>query len=114
MFGWTLGKCRPWLLSRRKHENAVFAFLRIQSLVVVEAGGTSLYGRAPRSFEPPGGNQDAASEEMPELTEAWPDYRLRLRAYIARRVGDRDAVDDLLHDVFVNAYEGRDKLRSSG
>lgn len=51
---------------------------------------------------------------MPELTEAWPDYRLRLRAYIARRVGDRDAVDDLLHDVFVNAYEGRDKLRSSG
>lgn len=42
----------------------------------------------------------------------WEEHKVRLRAYIARRVREADAVDDILQEVFLKARLGLAGLRS--
>jgi len=51
---------------------------------------------------------------MTSLTDLWHEHHARLRGYIARRVGDRDAVDDILQEVFLKAHHHLHKLKSHG
>lgn len=51
---------------------------------------------------------------MTAFSELWYEYRTRLRGYIAKRVRNDSAVDDLLQEVFLKAHEGLPALRSSG
>jgi RNA polymerase sigma-70 factor (ECF subfamily) len=48
------------------------------------------------------------------MTDLWLEHRARLRGYIARRVRERDAVDDILQDVFLKAYAGLPGVKPSG
>jgi RNA polymerase sigma-70 factor (ECF subfamily) len=49
---------------------------------------------------------------MAPMTEIWQLHKDRLRGYIARRVRDEAAVDDILQEVFLKAHQGLDTLRS--
>lgn len=55
-----------------------------------------------------------APPTAPELPEFWREHRARLRAFIARRVRDHDAVDDILQDVFIKAHTKLSTVRSRG
>ena len=54
------------------------------------------------------------SRIMAPMTDLWEQHRTRLRGYVARRVRDNDAVDDILQDVFLKARAGLPGVRSSG
>ena len=49
---------------------------------------------------------------MTPLTVIWQQHKERLRGYIARRVRDEAAVDDILQEVFLKAHQGLAGLRS--
>jgi RNA polymerase sigma-70 factor, ECF subfamily len=51
---------------------------------------------------------------MVPLSDLWQEHRARLRGYIARRVREDDAVDDILQEVFLKAQGGLSGVRSSG
>lgn len=51
---------------------------------------------------------------MEPISEIWEEHKSRLRGYVARRVRDRDAVNDILQDVFVKAHTHLNGLRSRG
>lgn len=51
---------------------------------------------------------------MTPVTELWQMHRSRLRDYIARRVGEREAVDDILQEVFIKVQAGLHTVRSYG
>lgn len=46
------------------------------------------------------------------LAAVWREHRARLRAYVARRLRDADAVDDVVQDIYVKAHTGLHALRS--
>jgi RNA polymerase sigma-70 factor (ECF subfamily) len=48
------------------------------------------------------------------MTELWRQHRAALRGYIARRVREADAVDDILQEVFLKAYTGLHAVKSPG
>lgn len=48
---------------------------------------------------------------MPDI---WIEHRSRLRSYIARRVREHEAVDDILQDVLLKAHTGLHAVRSGG
>jgi RNA polymerase sigma-70 factor (ECF subfamily) len=48
------------------------------------------------------------------IDDLWSEHRSRLRGYIAKRVREDDAVDDILQDVFLKASENLHTLRSRG
>ena len=48
------------------------------------------------------------------MNALWRHHKARLRGYIAKRVGEQDAVDDILQDVFLKAHAGLHGVRSSG
>jgi RNA polymerase sigma-70 factor (ECF subfamily) len=47
------------------------------------------------------------------MTDLWQEHKARLRGYIARRVREGDAVDDILQDVFLKAHVGLPGVKSS-
>ncbi len=51
---------------------------------------------------------------MKSMTDLWSQHRAALRRYIARRVRQPDAVDDILQDVFLKAYAGLRGVSSPG
>ena len=48
------------------------------------------------------------------ISELWAEHRSRLRGYIAKRVRDAHAVDDILQQVFLKASENLQSLKSRG
>lgn len=44
----------------------------------------------------------------------WIEHKTRLRSYVAKRVRERGAVDDILQDVFLKAYTSLHTVKSSG
>lgn len=48
------------------------------------------------------------------INDLWSEHRSRLRGYIAKRVREDDAVDDILQDVFLKASENLHSLKSRG
>jgi RNA polymerase sigma-70 factor (ECF subfamily) len=54
------------------------------------------------------------SASPPPLADLWREHRARLRAYVARRVRDADAVDDIVQDIFLKAQTGLRALRAEG
>lgn len=51
---------------------------------------------------------------MTSLTELWRQHRAALRAYIARRVREAAAVDDILQEVFLKAHTSLHTVKSPG
>ncbi|MFA7268301.1 MAG: RNA polymerase sigma factor SigZ [Sterolibacterium sp.] len=51
---------------------------------------------------------------MPPISDLWIEHKTRLRAYIAKRVRERDAVDDILQDVFLKAHVSLHTVKSQG
>lgn len=43
--------------------------------------------------------------------QLWQTYRTELHRFVVARISDRDAAEDLVHDVLVRAYTKRDQLR---
>ncbi len=48
------------------------------------------------------------------MTDLWQKHKTRLRGYIAKRVRESDAVDDILQDVFLKAYVSLHAVKSRG
>jgi RNA polymerase sigma-70 factor (ECF subfamily) len=48
------------------------------------------------------------------LDGLWAEHRARLRGYVAQRVRDDTAVDDILQDVYLKAHSALSAVRSSG
>lgn len=51
------------------------------------------------------------SAEPPDF---WTEHKTRLRNYIAKRVREREAVDDILQDVFLKAHTNLHTVKSHG
>jgi RNA polymerase sigma-70 factor, ECF subfamily len=51
---------------------------------------------------------------MPPISDLWIEHKTRLRAYIAKRVREREAVDDILQDVFLKAHASLNTVKSQG
>lgn len=51
---------------------------------------------------------------MTALPEIWKEHKARLRTYIARRVRESSAVDDILQDVFLKVHTSLHTVRSQG
>lgn len=51
---------------------------------------------------------------MAPTPDFWKEHKSRLRNYIAKRVQGRDAVDDILQDVFLKAYTSLHTVKSHG
>lgn len=51
---------------------------------------------------------------MTPITDLWQEYRFRLRNYIAKRVREREAVDDILQEVFLKVSANLHTVRSHG
>ena len=51
---------------------------------------------------------------MAPIIDLWQEHRSRLRGYIARRVDESDAVDDILQDVFLRAHAKLHTVKSHG
>lgn len=49
---------------------------------------------------------------MEPISDLWEEHRTRLRGYIAKRVRDADAVEDILQDVFLKAHNHLHALKS--
>ena len=48
------------------------------------------------------------------MTDLWQEHKTRLRGYIAKRVRESDAVDDILQDVFLKAHVSLHAVKSRG
>lgn len=48
------------------------------------------------------------------ISDLWSEHRARLRGYIAKRVRENDAADDILQEVFLKASENLHSLKSGG
>lgn len=48
---------------------------------------------------------------MNDVEKLWKEYHAKLRAFIARRIDDQFAVDDVLHDVFLKMNAKLDSLK---
>lgn len=48
------------------------------------------------------------------MTDFWEQHKTRLRGYIARRVREREAVDDILQNVFIKAHTSLHTVKSHG
>ena len=46
------------------------------------------------------------------LSDFWIEHKTRLRSYVAKRVRERDAVDDILQNVFLKAHSSLHTLKS--
>jgi RNA polymerase sigma-70 factor (ECF subfamily) len=51
---------------------------------------------------------------MMPMTDFWLEHRSRLRGYIAKRVCESDAVDDILHEVFLKVNASLHTVKSHG
>lgn len=51
---------------------------------------------------------------MTPMTDFWQEHRSRLRGYIAKRVHDRNAVDDILQEVFLKVNASLHSVKSHG
>jgi len=51
---------------------------------------------------------------MQPLAEIWEEHKTHLRGYVAKRVRERDAVDNILQDVFVKAHDNLHALKFRG
>ena len=51
---------------------------------------------------------------MAPMPEFWIEHKSRLRSYVAKRVREPGAVDDILQDVFVKAYTNLHTVKSHG
>lgn len=51
---------------------------------------------------------------MTLMSDLWLEHRSRLRRYIAKRVHETSAVDDILQEVFLKASENLQSLKSRG
>lgn len=51
---------------------------------------------------------------MTDIALLWREHRERLRGYIGKRVRQRDAVDDILQDVFLKAHAGLSAVKAEG
>ncbi len=51
---------------------------------------------------------------MAQIMDLWQEQRSRLRGYIARRVRESDAVDDILQDVFLKAHAYLHTVKAHG
>ncbi len=51
---------------------------------------------------------------MPPMSDLWIEHKTRLRTYIAKRVRERDVVDDILQDVFLKAHASLHTVKSQG
>jgi RNA polymerase sigma-70 factor (ECF subfamily) len=47
-------------------------------------------------------------------TDFWQEHKTRLRSYIAKRVRESDAVDDILQEIFLKAHTSLHTLKSPG
>jgi RNA polymerase sigma-70 factor (ECF subfamily) len=54
------------------------------------------------------------SLKMTSLSDLWIEHKTRLRSYVAKRVRERDVVDDILQDVFLKAHASLHTVRSHG
>ncbi|WP_260293704.1 RNA polymerase sigma factor SigZ [Sedimenticola hydrogenitrophicus] len=48
------------------------------------------------------------------MNDFWQQHKERLRGYVARRVRERDAIDDILQDVYLKAHLSLPTLRAKG
>jgi len=48
------------------------------------------------------------------MPDFWIEHKTRLRSYVAKRVREHGAVDDILQDVFVKAYTSLHTVKSHG
>lgn len=51
---------------------------------------------------------------MAQMTDFWQEHKSRLRAYIGKRVGDENVVDDIVQDVFLKAHTNLHTVKTSG
>lgn len=51
---------------------------------------------------------------MMRMTDLWKKHHARLRSYVAKRVREHDAVDDILQDVFLKANAGLHTVKAQG
>jgi RNA polymerase sigma-70 factor (ECF subfamily) len=51
---------------------------------------------------------------MAQITDLWQEHKTRLRGFIAKRVRERDAVDDILQEVFLKVDRGLHTVKSHG
>jgi RNA polymerase sigma-70 factor (ECF subfamily) len=51
---------------------------------------------------------------MAPMTDFWQEHKTRLRSYIARRLRESDAVDDILQDVFLKVHTSLHTVKSRG
>jgi len=51
---------------------------------------------------------------MTPIADFWQEHKSRLRGYIAKRVHESAAVDDILQDVFLKAYTSLHTVKSHG
>ncbi|MFZ2525035.1 MAG: RNA polymerase sigma factor SigZ [Candidatus Ferrigenium altingense] len=51
---------------------------------------------------------------MAPISDFWIEHKARLRGYIAKRVRDHAAVDDILQDVFLKAHASLHTVKSHG
>ncbi|WP_197490429.1 RNA polymerase sigma factor SigZ [Halothiobacillus diazotrophicus] len=51
---------------------------------------------------------------MAPMPDFWQEHKARLRGYIAKRVRERDEVDDILQDVFLRAHTSLHTVKSHG
>ena len=56
----------------------------------------------------------AVNQGMERMTRFWQEHRARLRGYIAKRVRESDAVDDILQEVFLKVNAGLHTVKSQG
>ena len=48
------------------------------------------------------------------MMNVWQEHKSRLRGYIAKRVPDKDVVDDILQDVYLKAHTNLSRVKSKG
>ena len=51
---------------------------------------------------------------MVRMTHLWKEHHSRLRSYVAKRVRERDAVDDILQEVFLKVNAGLHTVKAQG
>lgn len=51
---------------------------------------------------------------MAPMSDFWGEHKSRLRGYVAKRVPDHAAVDDILQEVFLKAHESLHTVKSQG
>jgi RNA polymerase sigma-70 factor (ECF subfamily) len=59
-------------------------------------------------------NADVRLLNMAPMPDFWIEHKTRLRSYIAKRVREPGAVDDILQDVFIKAYINLHTIKSHG